>query len=475
MDRFGWLPTRYVTMRGWGLLAAGVVALLLAQIFGRRDLLSLAVFLIALPLLAAAVMVVLKPRFAVERKFRPASVETGLITHVQLSVRRTGSFGGIAYMEEQLPHRFGRSPTFRFPARYPTRTGESIYEYRLRSGKRGMFGIGPVTADFEDPFGLARHRHNLGEVSALIVTPAPVELPPTSLTGARGTDGTASTRRQANPSDDDVMTREYRHGDPMRRVHWAATARQGELMVRQEESVTTPQATIILDQRVHTFGSGLLPTLSAEHDGGELLHSSPAFEWAVTAVASAAHDFIQRNYTVRLLDVHAEPGLLRSPSAPWPEDENFVGPAGYQNLAEGLAALGLAEDPHRRADRPQPGAETFGDRLMDKLAAHKLKGPLLALLGNISAAEARLLAPAAEFGSHAFAILVMDHPHDSSPVLEALRNGGWRAVAVNAKASLPAAWSYFDAQAPVTASTARSGPAAAGPVPSPTSSRGGRR
>ncbi|EMY34387.1 hypothetical protein D477_009925, partial [Arthrobacter crystallopoietes BAB-32] len=178
MDRLGWLPTRYITPRGWGMITAGAAALLLAQIMGRRDLLALAVFLAGLPVTAAAAMVLLKPRFAVDRKFRPASVETGLVTQVHLALRREMGFG-TAYMEEQLPSRFGPSPSFRFPARFPTAAGESVYEYRLRSGKRGLFAIGPVTADFQDPFGLARHRHTLGAASRLIVTPAPLELPAT--------------------------------------------------------------------------------------------------------------------------------------------------------------------------------------------------------------------------------------------------------------------------------------------------------
>ena len=151
-------------------------------------------------------------------------------------------------MEERLPPRFGESPAFRFPARSAS-GGTSRYEYHLRSGKRGQFTIGPVTAEFTDPFGLSLHRHSIDDGDTLTVTPAAVELPATGLAGARGNDGITATRTRANPSDDDVMTREYRHGDPMRRVHWPATARHGALMVRQEESVTTPEATIILDQR----------------------------------------------------------------------------------------------------------------------------------------------------------------------------------------------------------------------------------
>ncbi|MFD1214144.1 DUF58 domain-containing protein [Arthrobacter sp. GCM10027362] len=462
----GKLPTRYLTPRGWGLFGAGVLALLLAQLLGRRDLLGLGIFLACLPVAAALAMLLLKPRFAVERRFRPAAVETGVATSVRLSIQGSGSGGGPVFMSENLPARFGRPPAFRFPARHPDRSGASVYEYRLRSGKRGLFGIGPVTAEFADPFGLARQRHNLGEVSRLIVTPAPVELPGTSLTGARGPDGTASTRRQTNPSDDDVMTREYRYGDPMRRVHWAATARQGELMVRQEESVTTPQATIVLDRRDAAF-AGFLPAPAAGQ-AGDLLRTSPRFEWAVTAAVSAANDFILRGYNVRLLDAHGAPGLRDSPSAAWPDDDEFSGPAGYQDLAEGLAALGLAEEPRRKADRADGAAGAFGDRLLDKLAAHKLKGPLLAVLGELSLAEAGQLAPAAEFGSQAFALLVVEHPRQPAgsleKALEKLRSGGWRAVAVSAQASLPAAWSCFDIQGPVFEGSARG---SAGHAPTP--------
>ena len=159
-------------------------------------------------------------------------------------------------------------------------------------------------------------------------------------------------------------------------------------------------------------------------------------------MASAANDFLQRNYTVRLLDIHAAAAVLESPSAPSPGQEEFDGPAGYQDLAEGLAALGLADD-HRRSDR-HPAAPAFGDRLMDKLAAHKYKGPLVAVLGQISSDEARLLAPAAEFGSHAFALIVTDRPQLARASMDLLRAGGWRTVAVSPKASVAAAWAHFD-------------------------------
>jgi hypothetical protein len=475
MERF---PSHIFTTRGWGLLAAGGAFLLAAQVVGRRDLLAVALLLLVLPLLSLAGTRVLKPSFQVYREFSPSTVETSASTTVRLAVARTGNGSGHAVMEERLPPRFGESPAFRFPARSAA-GGTSRYEYHLRSGKRGQFLIGPVTAEFSDPFGLSLHRHAIDDGDILTVTPAAVDLPVTGLAGARGHDGVTATRIRANPSDDDVMTREYRHGDPMRRVHWAATARHGDLMVRQEESVTTPEATIILDQRLAAFpggsshggfshggfshgagGHGADVHAGAEADGQEFL-TSDAFEWAVTAAMSIGAHLSERNYALRFLDAAGEPAFLHSPSAPEPEAEEYVGASGLQSVAESLAAIQLSGPTHSRRDRQNgrdpdgaPGRGTsavsdsvllpFGDRLMDKLAAHRQRGPILAILGALSPGEARALSPAAGFGANAFALVITKQAQQDGELLETLRLGGWRAVGVTATTALAAAWTAFD-------------------------------
>ena len=505
------LPKHLFTSRGWGLLSAGVLSLVCAYIMGRRDLLTLAVFLLILPLVALAGVRVLKPKFQVYREFNPSTVETSTATTVRLAVARSTFSTGHVIMEEQLPPRFGDPPAFRFPARTAT-GGTSRYEYHLRSGKRGQFRIGPVTAEFSDPFGLSLRRHAIDDGDLLTVTPAAVELPVTGLAGARGNDGVTATRIRANPSDDDIMTREYRHGDPMRRVHWPATARHGQLMVRQEESVTTPEATIILDQRFAAFASGSGSVFSSHDDDSDLV-TSPNFEWVVTAAMSISAHLAERNYSLRVLDAFGSPAFIRSPSAPDPGVEEFSGVAGLHAIAEGLAAIELSGPKHHWVDHhraehhragenspdhaqrspeptgstPNPGGapnrsgafnrsgasevsgqesvdSVFDDRLMDKLAAHRLRGPLLALLGNLTLAEAKALAPAAGYGANAFAIVVTDpqsnnesRNHDSrtpdsrnpdsrskDDVLETLRQGGWKAVSVTSKTPLTAAWSGFD-------------------------------
>jgi uncharacterized protein (DUF58 family) len=461
-DRF---PRHIFTSRGWGLLGAGTVFLLAAQVMGRRDLLTLAVLLLVLPLLALAGTRVLKPNFQVYREFSPASVETAATATVRLAVARTGLGSGHALMEERLPARFGESPVFRFPARSST-GGTSRYEYHLRSTKRGQFIIGPVTAEFSDPFGLSLHRHAIDDGDILTVTPAAVELPVTGLAGARGHDGVTATRIRANPSDDDVMTREYRHGDPMRRVHWAATARHGQLMVRQEESVTTPEATVILDQRLAAFTRGAFSAGGTSHRGaagpdGHELVTSDTFEWAVTAAMSIGAHLAERNYALRFLDAAGEPAFQHSPSAPEPEAEEYIGTSGLQSVAESLAAIQLtghhhhsrrdaresasSRGPGRHPSGAEAGPQPFDDRLMDKLAAHRMRGPVLAILGNLTPAEARALTPAAGFTANAFALVIAERLQEVDGVLETLRLGGWRAVAVTPATPLPSAWAAFDA------------------------------
>ncbi|GAA3289686.1 DUF58 domain-containing protein [Arthrobacter citreus] len=464
--------TRLLTPRGWGLMLAGLAALLMAQVMGRRDVLVLAVFLLALPLLSALALRLVKPVFDVERTFSSGTVETGIPVTVVLTLRTPRPVRESATMREGLPLRFGESPVFRFPARFTAPDGASSYEYQLRSARRGLFPIGPVTAEFQDLFGLARRRHTLGTADSLVVSPAPRALPRTPLGGPRGTEGSVSNPRRGSPSEDDVSTREYRSGDPMRRVHWAATARHGELMVRQEEPVTSPGATLLIDAREGCYAGGVASTLWLEPAGGNGLSTSESFEWAVTAAVSAAAHLVENGYSLHLLDAFARPGLARSPSAPEPRQRDFNGPTGLQDIADGLAALGLESGaPERQRNSgdgdaagsggdtdhtPGNGGGAFGDALLDSLAQRR-RGPLVAVLGRLTAEEAQRLAPAADYASRACAILVVDRLPEAAPALAVLRAGGWDASAATPESDPARVWAAFGDPSvlPVPVSTAR--------------------
>ena len=74
------------------------------------------------------------------------------------------------------------------------------------------------------------------DTAPLVVVPRVLPLRAAGLTAGHGGGGEGARRSIAVHGEDDVSTREYRHGDDLRKVHWRATARTGELMVRLEET-----------------------------------------------------------------------------------------------------------------------------------------------------------------------------------------------------------------------------------------------
>jgi uncharacterized protein (DUF58 family) len=98
--------------------------------------------------------------------------------------------------------------------------------------------------------------------------------------------------------EDDVSIRAYRDGDDLRRIHWPATAKTGDLMVRQEDRPARRRAVVVLDSR------------ASGHRG---TGSASSLEWAVTAAASVTAHLCEQGYAVHLVtDETADDGRARS-------------------------------------------------------------------------------------------------------------------------------------------------------------------
>ena len=211
-----------------------------------------------------------------------------------------------------------------------------------------------------------------------------------------------------------------------------------------------------------------------------------AFEWAVTAAMSISAHLWRTKLLLALLDACGAPAFLRSRSAPDPDAEEFVGPAGLavrggeprrHPAIRGGAPPAAIRSRHPVQGQPSPptGPLPFDDRLMDKLSAHRLRGPLLAVAGMLSLGRSpSALAGRGSYGANAFALMVTEPPrtmttHWRSCGGLAGGRGGHR------QTSLPAAWSAFDegetvaAAAPPTsrgaAVPAMTGPCTAAPRP----------
>ncbi|GAB2903954.1 DUF58 domain-containing protein [Neomicrococcus lactis] len=247
-----------LTARGIGMLVAGVLSLALAGVLGRRELLAISLFLIALPLTSIATVYLGRRQISMQRTFTPHPITAGQTTRVSSRVIFPSTRGSALLVEEHLPASFGANPQFTAAPHDST-----AFSYRLRPSQRGTHTVGPATAHFTDVLGLAKQRVTFGEPSALCVLPRTNETTSETSSGAQVGNDNAPTLRHSSPDMDDVMVREYRDGDPLRRIHWPASARHGELMVRQEIFSVRYHVAIMLDAARTSYGLDVMRTESS--------------------------------------------------------------------------------------------------------------------------------------------------------------------------------------------------------------------
>jgi len=126
-----------------------------------------------------------------------------------------------------------------------------VRTYQIEAVQRGVYRVGPAHVVSGDPFGLYRREGDMGGTLEIIVYPR-VYRPRDLGLPFREALGTLITPRALFEDPTLIAgSREYRFGDPLRRVHWKATARTGELQVRVNDPSTTAQLMIVLNMNTY--------------------------------------------------------------------------------------------------------------------------------------------------------------------------------------------------------------------------------
>ncbi|WP_232319329.1 DUF58 domain-containing protein [Kocuria turfanensis] len=478
------------TGRGWAFLGAGALCLLLATWLGRKDVLALALFLGGAPLFATLSLYVVKPRVLLKRGVDPALVTAGDSAVVRLRVRhrsrRAGSAAGAVAVLERVPEPLGGDRELNVQA------GGEPAAYTVRPRRRGVYALGPATVRVADPFGLATELLDASERTSLHVAPDPVELPEIRADRLRESGTDPARTAQPQPGPDNVTVREYRHGDPVRRVHWAASAKQGTLMVRQEDPRSIRRLSLLLDLDDTAW--------PGERQWAGVLPSTAEFEWAVSFTAAVLEHLTQRETAVHALDTRGRPlprggedddaavrgrvtaidddtaedarhGLARVRPLPAPgRTAGAAGTGGSSGTAGTDGGRGGSVDPGRRgivrtvsgrrsgrtagsggADPgsvPGAGPETGAgagadDRLADRFDRDGLVHPVLLVSGDLDRAGAQRILHGTHRAGAGSAVLVAsaaDRVPDGAAVLEA---AGWSVVVVTAATAPEEAWAHL--------------------------------
>lgn len=267
-----------LTLRGGVLLGVAIVALSVAYLTDWPELLIVAVFCGIPPVLALVLVVVLRPHVTVTRSVSPSTLTAGGTGTAVLRLRNGSKVAALpALWSDRLPWHPGHTPLEPLQALPP---GSAVtLRYGFEPPVRGILRLGPLQTEVQDPFGLARARFTLGDEERIVVAPASVALAQGSIDLASTSGAARLFDHHALAGEHDVMTRDYRPGDALRRVHWKASAHHGELMVREDEKHSHSEAVVLLDTRRHAYRD--VATSSAPNQP-----ESAHFEWALSMVAS---------------------------------------------------------------------------------------------------------------------------------------------------------------------------------------------
>jgi len=400
-----------LTTRGRAFLGSGTVLALAGVILGFRDLTRFGVLLIALPLVCAVLVRTRKTRMRIERHTDPERISVGQDAHVTLSFENVSSSTTPIFLaEERLDYVLGDRPRF-VVGRIPPGRVRAI-DYVVRSHLRGRFHLGPLGVQVQDPFGLANRNAVLEGTTDLVVLPAVHPLP----SSRQRSSGVGSEGEQAHlialHGEDDVTIREYRDGDDLRRIHWPATARTGDLMVRQEDRPAQRRAVVLLDPRPSAHGG---------------VGASSSFEWAVTAAASIGAHLCESGYAVHLLCAET----VQSSRAA----ETITTDEMLDVLAVTTMRDDSGEDEILRAGQALAAAGGF----------------IVAIVGPSGRDVTSRVASVRQPGTTGLA-LVLDarsfgasHAEAAEPHAEALRLAGWRAVTVSRDADVAETWAVLNA------------------------------
>jgi uncharacterized protein (DUF58 family) len=189
------------------------------------------------------------------------------------------------------------------------------WEVRPAPLRRGRYRLGPVSLHGGDPLGLFPRVRLLRETREVLVYPATADLPAFAPPGGAAPSG-VSTRRPPRVAPGAGGVRAYQPGDPLGRINWRATARTGELMVKEGERDGAEDAPagvwllLDLEARRHLRAPAQQEGLAA----GPLPPATE--EYAVTAAAPLARHLLERARAVGLLETARRRAALHAAGGP---------------------------------------------------------------------------------------------------------------------------------------------------------------
>ncbi len=160
--------------------------------------------------------------------------------------------------------------------------------HALLPHKRGRLRLSGVTAAWPDPFGLFRSLRRIPCPQSVLILPRRYPLSAPKLPGTRKYQpGGVTLASVVGESEEFMALRDYRPGDPLRRIHWRSLAKTDKPIIKEYQDEFFARHALVLD------------TFSARGEG-------EVFEEAVSVAASFACTIPDQDSLLDLLFVGAQ-------------------------------------------------------------------------------------------------------------------------------------------------------------------------
>ncbi|MDR7420655.1 MAG: DUF58 domain-containing protein [Armatimonadota bacterium] len=267
---------------------------------------------------------------------------------------------------------------------------------------RGYFPLGPARLRSGDLFGITSQGKTLDDVEYLIVYPKVVPLEALGIPALHPFGDYRAPRPLLEDPTRTIGVRDYQTTDPLRRVHWKATARLGRLQTRQYEPTTAHRIAIFLN--MDTLGE------YAEYRG----FVRPLLELNIMAAASFAAWATAEHHPVGLYaNGYLPEGLHRVRLAP------ALGEANLTKMLEALAKV-----------YPTP-VIPIGDLMILEAAALPWGATAVVITAVVDPPLRAGIAALRDAGHAVVLVLIgdrVDDPHLGVPTHRVTDEVGWRAL-----------------------------------------------
>ncbi|HTY45526.1 MAG TPA: DUF58 domain-containing protein [Patescibacteria group bacterium] len=221
-------------------------------------------------------------------------VDTGDILEIKVSIHNRSFLPlGNMLLEDYLPCLSGSLARKYILIEYLGPGLSMDLHYRCQCLRRGRYRLGPFSVYFFDPLGLFFIKRAYPVYSELYVYPKtfPIRRFPALSKGVLPWFGIESARAGGD-EDEFFGVREYKPGDPIKKIHWFSTALKNRLIVKQYQRQVFFRATLICNlRRDMEFSAG----------------ADSVNEYAIKIAASVARYLLDKGISVELIAQAQEP------------------------------------------------------------------------------------------------------------------------------------------------------------------------